>query len=67
MLEGSRISEKAVMKRKNYPSKTLKDRLCGLVIRVPGYRPEGSGFDSRHYKKKSCGSGMESTQPREYN
>jgi hypothetical protein len=25
------------------------DRLCGLVVRVLGYR---SGFDSRHYQKK---------------
>jgi hypothetical protein len=25
------------------------------------------GFDSRHYQKKSSGSGMGSTQPREYN
>jgi hypothetical protein len=28
------------------------DRLCGLVVRVPGYRSGGPGFDSRHYKKK---------------
>jgi hypothetical protein len=26
-----------------------------------------SGFDSRHYQKKSNGSGTGSTQPREYN
>jgi hypothetical protein len=25
------------------------DRLCGLVTRVPGCRPRGSGFDSRRY------------------
>jgi hypothetical protein len=31
-----------------------------LEIRKPG-------FDSRHYQKKSCGSGTGSTQPREYN
>jgi hypothetical protein len=24
------------------------DRLCGLVVRVPGYRSRGPGFDSRH-------------------
>jgi hypothetical protein len=23
--------------------------ICGLVVRVPGYRPRGSGFDSRRY------------------
>jgi hypothetical protein len=29
------------------------DRLCGLVVRVLGYRSGGPGFDSRHYKKKN--------------
>ena len=24
------------------------DRLCGLVVRVSGYRYRGPGFDSRH-------------------
>jgi hypothetical protein len=26
------------------------DRLCGLVVRVPGYRSRGPGFDSRRYE-----------------
>jgi hypothetical protein len=26
------------------------DRLCGLVVRVPGYRSRGPGFDSRLYQ-----------------
>jgi hypothetical protein len=26
------------------------DRLCGLMLRVPGYRSRGSGFDSRRYQ-----------------
>ena len=26
------------------------DRLCGLVVRVSGYRYRGLGFDSRRYK-----------------
>jgi hypothetical protein len=26
------------------------DRLCGLVVRVPGYRSRGSGLDSRRYQ-----------------
>jgi hypothetical protein len=27
-----------------------KDRLCDLVVRVPGYRSRGPGFDSRRYQ-----------------
>jgi hypothetical protein len=30
--------------------RSLKDRLCGLVVRVPGYRSRGYGFDSRRYQ-----------------
>ena len=26
------------------------DRLCGLVVRVSGYRYRGLGFDSRRYQ-----------------
>jgi len=26
------------------------DRLCGLVVRVSGYRYRGLGFDSRRYE-----------------
>jgi hypothetical protein len=26
------------------------DGLCGLMIRVPGYRSRGSGFDSRSHQ-----------------
>jgi hypothetical protein len=31
----------------NYGSSSDSDRLCGLVVRVPGYRSRGPGFDSR--------------------
>ena len=27
-----------------------KNRLCGLVVRVSGYRYRGLGFDSRRYQ-----------------
>jgi hypothetical protein len=27
-------------------------RLCGLVVRIPGYISGGPGFDSLYYKKK---------------
>jgi hypothetical protein len=26
------------------------DRVCGLVVRVPGYRHRGPGYDSRCYE-----------------
>jgi hypothetical protein len=29
---------------------TSSDRLCGLVVRVPGYRSRGPWFDSRRYQ-----------------
>jgi hypothetical protein len=28
----------------------LSDRLCGLLVRVPGYRSRGPGFDSGRYQ-----------------
>ena len=28
----------------------VNDCLCGLVVRVSGYRYRGSGFDPRHYQ-----------------
>jgi hypothetical protein len=45
------------------------DRLCGLVVRVLGYRSGGlSSIPGTTRKKKySSGSGTGSTQPREYN
>jgi hypothetical protein len=34
----------------NLPNCYTPDRLCGLVVRVPGYRSTGHGFDSRRYQ-----------------
>jgi hypothetical protein len=42
------------------------DRLCGLVVRVLGYKSGGPG-SIPGTAKKSSGSGTGSTQPREYN
>jgi hypothetical protein len=45
------------------------DRLCGLVVRDPGYRSRGSGLCSRHYQIffRRSGSGTEPSHPRDYN
>jgi hypothetical protein len=50
------------------------DRLCGLVVRVLGYRFGGPGpipgttrFSGEKNKENSSGSGTGSIQPREYN
>ena len=34
----------------NFVSIIKGDRLCGLVVRVFGYRYRGLGFDSRRYQ-----------------
>jgi hypothetical protein len=43
------------------------DRLCGLVVRVLGYRSGGPGSIPGTIRKKSSGSGTGCTQPCEYN
>jgi hypothetical protein len=43
------------------------DRLCGLVVRVLGYRSRDPGSIPGTKKEKSSGSGTGSTQPRGYN
>jgi hypothetical protein len=35
---------------KENPLESPVDRLCGLVVRVPGYRSRGPGIDSRRYQ-----------------
>jgi hypothetical protein len=45
------------------------DHPCGLVVRVPGYRSRGHGFQFLTLSDilRSSGSGTGSTQPREDN
>ena len=38
------------MEGKRVPKRVLEDHLCGLVVRVSGYRYRGLGFDSRRYQ-----------------
>jgi hypothetical protein len=43
----------AILRHENFVEMSQKsDRLCGLVVKVLGYRSEGPGFYSRHYQKK---------------
>jgi hypothetical protein len=68
-----RISENnlTILKRVNLIYKYIYiyiyDRLCGLVVRVLGYRSGGPGSIHGTTRKKSSVSGTGSTQPREYN
>jgi hypothetical protein len=51
-----------------YRVSVMNDRLCGLVVRVPGYRYGGPGsIPGATVFSESSGSGTGSTQPREYN
>jgi hypothetical protein len=57
--------EISIAKFKKY--KSPGDRLCGLVVRVLGYRSGGPGSIPGTTRKKSIRSGTGCTQPREYN
>jgi hypothetical protein len=42
-----------------YDISEAPDRLCGLVVRVPGYRSRGPGLDTRRYELLSEVVGLE--------
>jgi hypothetical protein len=52
-----------------YSLACTKDRLCGLVVRVSGYRFRGPGSipGATRFLLRSSGSGMGFTQPRDDN
>jgi hypothetical protein len=51
----------------NVITELIIDHLCGLVVRVLGYRSGVPGsIPGTTKRKKNCGAGTESTQPREY-
>jgi hypothetical protein len=50
LLESSSIYLADPYISRSYGTYRLIDRLCGLVLRVSGYRSRGSGFDSRPYQ-----------------
>jgi hypothetical protein len=62
------VSESGTDRERNETSNDSHDRLCGLVIRVLGYRSGGPGsIPGTTIIKKSSWSGTGFTQPREYN
>jgi len=44
------VRTKIVIDNKIIEQVNLFDRLCGLVVRVSGYRYRGPGFDPRRYQ-----------------
>ena len=46
----SRINRMVILNRILMECSVILDRLCGLVVRVSGFRYRGPGFDSRRYQ-----------------
>jgi hypothetical protein len=72
LLDTWRWDRQAVPKRRQanyYQPRSRNDRLCGLVVRVSGYRYRGPGVRVPALPEflRSNGSGTGSTQPREVN
>jgi hypothetical protein len=44
------LLKKLLYEKSFYSLDEFFDRLCGLVVRVSGYRYRGPGFDSRRYQ-----------------
>jgi hypothetical protein len=61
------VIRSGVLRLKNIRPFVLSDRLCGLVVRVLGYRSgDPVSIPGTTRKKNGSGSGTGSTQPREY-
>ena len=45
------------------PGKPTGDRLIGLQVSVPDYKPRGRGLDFRHFHNLKCGLGLERGPP----
>jgi hypothetical protein len=65
--DGGRVSHRTNTKLLIICYSLKTDRLCGLVVRVLGYRSGDPGSNPGTTKKKCSRSGTGSTQPRDYN
>ena len=50
LIEWHPVSARIVVARFKTTIRNIADRLCGLVVRVSGYRYRGPGFDPRRYQ-----------------
>jgi hypothetical protein len=50
---------KVIIQKDSFAREDYVDRLCGLVVRVPGCRHRGTGFDFRRYQSFCVAVGLE--------
>jgi hypothetical protein len=61
------LSPLFIVEKKFRKAYRFHNRLCGLVVKVLGYRFGGPGSSPSTTRKKNSRYGTGSTQPREYN